>query len=143
MTEVHEHLNSPEVQAKLHKARADDKVERVALKKLGVPDVYEKLLHRLSQQPLLADTECTITRERVQSAEHGLEESGYPRRHPHQDTHIYQFRPVFRFPADGHSTTYLDFHIGKRKDRVARLAIEPGQVSSCGHCWLGPAYLQL
>jgi hypothetical protein len=129
MREIYKHLNSSEAQDKLEEARSDYTVELVCLKKR--PLAYKKLLHRLSQHPVLSDTRCTIRRERVQSAEHGCGPIRRKSDRPHQDEYLYHARPVFRFPADGRSTTYVDFHIGRQRDKIASLAIEPGQVSTC------------
>jgi hypothetical protein len=121
MQEIYEHLESDELQQKLELARNNTGIT-------GRRDCDDfpykvEILERLHQLPMLSDTVCDVDRERIQT------ENYEPADGPHQDHHPYKFRAVFRFPADGRSTTDIDFHAGEDKRLVASLAILPGQVS--------------
>jgi hypothetical protein len=119
MRKIYKHLRSPEIRAELNEARNSNRAQLYEDYE-DFPHA-EDILKRLHGERFFQDLECTIAKERIQSADNEC--------HPHQDIREYHSRPVFRFPADGVSTTYIDFHVGKKQRLIARLGIKPGQVS--------------
>jgi hypothetical protein len=80
----------------------------------------EQVRKRLSQLPFFQGLRCKKTRCRVQA-------SAFPGA-VHIDIPSYKWRVVFRFPADGVSTTKLDLHSSWHTGPFASVLIEPGQV---------------
>jgi hypothetical protein len=113
LSDVWQHLRTPEAQQKFEAAATN-------LQGCNLPH-WENVRNRIQTKPPFHSLWwCKKKRCRVQA-------SAFPDM-IHKDTASYDWRMVFRFPADGLSTTKLDLHAGLQTGPFASVLIKPGQV---------------
>lgn len=128
--EIMEKMQTPEMQNLLKEAQ-----DEIQHRKLSHFPAWQNIARRLSKLPLFEGL--------VYKAHHARFQGAGKASNVHQDPHLYAYRVVFRFPADGASVSHIDFHVGQRKangtmkagDYLATLAIPPGEVCPVHSVW--------